>query len=157
MLSGYYAYNTNKDYNNSQMNRYNESFGNLVNYMNSVESLLAKSMISRSPEYAAETLTEVWRDSNLALVYLSEMPMNSEKLSQTAKFLNQVSDYSYSLSRKNIQNEALSNEDFENLKTLHQYSVQLEGTLNQLSEELYDGTIEWKELTKNNSDRKSVV
>lgn len=133
------------------MNRYNESFGNLVNYMNSVESLLAKSMISKNPEYAAETLTEVWRDSNLALVYLSEMPMNSEKLSQTAKFLNQVSDYSYSLSRKNIQNEALSNEDFENLKTLHQYSVQLEGTLNQLSEELYDGTIEWKELTKNNS------
>ncbi len=148
---GYYAYNTNKDYQVFQTNRYNESFGNLVNYMNSVESLLAKSMISKNPEYAAETLTEVWRDSNLALVYLSGMPMNSEELSQTAKFLNQVSDYSYSLSRKNIQNEALSDEDFDNLKTLHQYSVQLEGTLNQLSEELYNGTIQWKELEKSNS------
>ena len=72
-------------------------------------------------------------------------------MTQTAKFLNQVSDYSYSLSRKNIKNEELSDEDFENLKTLHQYSVQLEGTLNQLSDELYNGTINWKELTKNNS------
>lgn len=145
---GYYAYNTNQKYTILQTNDYNESFGNLVNYMNSVESLLAKSMISKSPEHSAETLTEVWRDSNLALVYLTGIPMNSEELSQTAKFLNQVSDYSYSLSRKNIGNEGLSDEDFENLKLLHQYSMQLEGTLNQLSEELYAGTIKWDDLTK---------
>lgn len=148
---GYYAYDTNRNYNNLQKNNYNESFGNLVNYMNSVESLLAKAMISKSAEHSAETLTEVWRDSNLALVYLTGIPMNTEELSQTAKFLNQVSDYSYSLSRKNIKNEELSDEDFDNLKSLHQYSVQLEGTLNQLSEELYAGTLNWKELTKNNS------
>lgn len=148
---GYYAYDTNRNYNNLQNNNYNESFGNLVNYMNSVESLLAKAMISKSADHAAETLTEVWRDSNLALVYLTGIPMNTEELSQTAKFLNQVSDYSYSLSRKNIKNEELSDEDFDNLKSLHQYSVQLEGTLNQLSEELYAGTLNWKELTKNNS------
>lgn len=97
------------------------------------------------------TLTEVWRDSNLALVYLSRMPMKTEELSQTAKFLNQVSDYSYSLSRKNIKNEELTSEDFENLKLLHKYSVQLEGTLNQLSEEIYSGTINWDNFTKNKS------
>lgn len=34
---------------------------------------------------------------------------------------------------------------------MHKYSVQLENTLNQLSDELYAGTINWKELTKNNS------
>lgn len=147
----YYTYQTNQKYATLQTNKYNESFGNLVNYMNSVESLLAKSMISRSSEHSAETLTEVWRDSNLALVYLTGIPMNTEELSQTAKFLNQVSDYSYSLSRKNIKNEELSDEDFENLKTLHQYSVQLEQTLNQLSEELYAGAIQWKDLAKQNS------
>lgn len=148
---GYYAYKTQQEYNISQVNHYNESFGNLVNYMNSVESLLAKSMISRSPEHSAQTLTEVWRDSNLALVYLSRMPMKTEELSQTAKFLNQVSDYSYSLSRKNIKNEELTSEDFDNLKLLHQYSVQLEGTLNQLSEEIYSGTINWDNFMKNKS------
>ena len=115
---GYYAYQKNESYSTLQVNTYNESFANLVNYMNSVESLLAKSMISKSANHSAETLTEVWRDSNLALVYLTRIPMNSEELSQTAKFLNQVSDYSYSLSRKNISNEELSDEDFNNLKIL---------------------------------------
>lgn len=148
---GYYAYQKNDDYSNLQVNSYNEAFSNLVNYMNSVESLLAKSMISKSANHSAETLTEVWRDSNLALVYLTRIPMSTEELSQTAKFLNQVSDYSYSLSRKNIDNEELSSEDFNNLKTLHQYSEQLENTLNQLSDELSNGSITWNDLTKNNS------
>lgn len=148
---GYYAYKTNQSYNILQNNSYNESFGNLVNYMNSVESLLAKSMISKSANHSAETLTQVWRDSNLALVYLTRIPMSSQEISQTAKFLNQVSDYSYSLSRKNIENEDLSDEDFENLKLLHQYSVRLENTLNQLSDELYSGTINWKNLKQKDS------
>ena len=82
---GYYAYNKNKDYATLQVNNYNESFGNLVNYMNSVESLLAKSMISKNSNHSAETLTEVWRDSNLALVYLTRIPMNSEELSRCCK------------------------------------------------------------------------
>ena len=147
----YFAYQKNESYNTLQVNGYNESFANLVNYMNSVESLLAKSMISKSANHSAETLTEVWRDSNLALVYLTRIPMSTEELSQTAKFLNQVSDYSYSLSRKNIDNEELSEDDFNNLKLLHQYSQQLEDTLNRLSDELSTGTINWKDLTKNNS------
>ena len=148
---GYYAYQKNQDYAILQKNNYNEAFGNLVNYMNSVESLLAKSMISKSAEHSAQTLTEVWRDSNLALVYLTRIPMNTEELSQTAKFLNQVSDYSYSLSRKNIKKEELLSEDFDNLKNLHEYSVQLENTLNQLSEELYAGSIKWEDLGQKNT------
>ena len=77
--------------------------------------------------------------------------MNTEELSQTAKFLNQVSDYSYSLSRKNIKNEDLSDEELDNLKQLHQFSTQLENTLNQMSDDLYAGNINWKDLSKNDS------
>lgn len=132
-------------------NNYSEAFSNLVNYVNSVENYLAKSMISKSPEHAAETLTQIWRDSNLAIVYLSRIDLNDEGLSQTAKFLNQVSDYSYSLSRKNITGEELSKEDLDNLKSLYEYSVSLETTLNQLSDDLYSGNINWKSL-KNDSE-----
>jgi germination protein YpeB len=110
-------------------------------------------MISKSPEHAAETLTQVWRDSNLAMVYLSEIPLEEDGLSQTAKFLNQVSDYSYSLSRKNLNGEELTDEDFENLETIYNFSISLQGTLNQLSEELYNGTISWS-IIENSNDIK---
>ena len=84
----------------------------------------------------------------MAQSYLARLPIESQELEKTQKFLNQVSDYSYSLSRKNIYNESLGEEDLENLKELHDYSIELENILNQLSEDINSGRIKWGELTK---------
>lgn len=147
VVTGYYAFSLREKYNTNNTNNYTEAFSNLVNYVNNVENYLAKAMISKDSSHAAQTLTQIWRDSGLATVYLSRIPLQNDGLSQTEKFLNQVSDYSFSLSRKNIEGDSLSEEDFNNLKELHSYSVNLESTLNQLSEELYSGEINWDSLT----------
>ncbi len=153
LITGYYALKLREEYNNLNNNNFNESFSSLVNYVNNVENYLAKAMISKSPEHAAQTLTQIWKDSNLAMVYLSRIPLQDNGITQTEKFLNQVSDYSYSLSRKNINGEELTKEDFQNLEDIYNYSVNLENTLNQLSEELYNGTINWESL-KTEGDNK---
>ncbi len=136
------------EYRQASENSYNMAFYELVDYVENVETYLAKSVISSTPEHGAETLTNLWREANLAQSYLSRLPIESQELENTEKFLNQVSDYSYSLSRKNIYNEKLSDDDLKNLKELHTYSVELENTLNQLSEDLNSGRFEWGELTK---------
>ena len=141
-------YKKQTEYRQASENSYNQAFYELVDYVQNVESYLAKSMISSTPEHGAETLTELWREANLAQAYLSRLPIESQELSNTEKFLNQVSDYSYSLSKKNIYNEKLTDEDFNNLKELHTYSLELENTLNQLSEDLNNGRVAWGELTK---------
>lgn len=132
-------------------NSYNMAFYELVDYVQNVETYLAKSLISSTPEHGAETLTNVWREANLAQAYLSQLPIESQELENTQKFLNQVSDYSYSLSRKNIYNESLTDEDLKNLKDLHSYSVELENTLNQLSDDINSGRIKWNELANKGS------
>ena len=127
---------------------YNMAFYELVDYVENVETYLAKSLISTTPQHGAETLTSLWREANMAQSYLARLPIESQELEKTQKFLNQVSDYSYSLSRKNIYNESLGEEDLENLKELHDYSIELENILNQLSEDINSGRIKWGELTK---------
>ena len=139
--------NNNKEAKTASENTYNMAFYQVVDYVQNVETYLAKSLISSTPEHGAETLTNVWREANLAQAYLSQLPVESQELENTEKFLNQVSDYSYSLSRKNIYNEKLSDEDLKNLKDLHNYSVELENTLNQLSEDINSGRIKWGELS----------
>mgnify|MGYP000237677287 FL=1 len=131
----------------ASQNTYNRAFYEVVDYVQNVETYLAKSLISSTPEHGAETLTNVWREANLAQAYLSQLPIESQELENTEKFLNQVSDYSYSLSRKNIYNESLTEEDLKNLKDLHTYSVELENTLNQLSEDINTGRIKWEEIS----------
>lgn len=145
---GVWIYKKQTDYRLASENQYNMAFFELVDYVQNVETYLAKSLISSTPEHGAETLTNVWKEANLAQVYLSRLPIESVELEKTEKFLNQVSDYSYSLSRKNINNKKLTQEDLNNLKQLHDYSVELENTLNQLSADMNDGRISWGELTK---------
>ena len=139
-------YNKNKEYRQTSENSYNLAFYQLTDYVQNVETYLAKSLISTTPEHGAETLTNLWREANLAQTYLSMLPVESQELENTEKFLNQVSDYSYSLSRKNIYDESLSDDDLKNLKDLHQYSQELENTLNQLSDDLNSGRFKWGEL-----------
>ena len=134
-------------------NMYNSNLYELMNYVQNVETYLAKATISSSSTHAAETLTYLWREANLAETYLSNLPVQSQELENTAKFLNQVSDYSYSLSRKNIKGEELSDEEFSNLEQLHTYSLSLEDTLNQLAWDLENGSISWKQLAQTEKDQ----
>ncbi len=145
---GIILYKKQQEYRQTSENSYNMAFYELVDYVQNVETYLAKSLISSTSEHGAETLTNLWREANLAQSYLARLPIESQELENTEKFLNQVSDYSYSLSRKNIYNEDLTEEDLNNLKELHSYSVELSNTLNQLSDDLNSGRFSWGELTK---------
>ena len=147
VILGFTVFIKQKEYKQAAENSYNMAFYELVDNVQNVETYLAKALISTTPEHGAETLTSLWREANLAQAYLSRLPIESQELENTEKFLNQVSDYSYTLSRKNIYHENLNEEDLNNLKDLHGYSVELENTLNQLSDDLNSGRFSWKELT----------
>ena len=151
-ILGVILYKKQTEYRQASENSYNMAFFELVDYVQNVETYLAKSLISTTSEHGAETLTNLWREANLAQSYLSMLPIESQELENTEKFLNQVSDYSYSLSRKNIYNEDLTQEDLTNLEELHGYSVELENTLNQLSEDLNNGRFKWGELTEKGTE-----
>ena len=148
IILGLYTYKKQREYRQASENAYNMAFYEVVDYVQNVEVYLAKSLITNSPASSAESLTNVWREANLAQAYLAQLPIDSHELENTAKFLNQVSDYSYSLYTKNLKEEELTDEDMDNLTNLHQYSVELENTLNQLSADINDGRISWGELTK---------
>lgn len=152
IILGLYTYKKQIEYRQASENSYNMAFFELVDYVQNVETYLAKSLISSSSEQGAETLTNVWREANLAGAYLAQLPIESNELQNTAKFLNQVSDYSYSLSKKNINGQKLSDQDMKNLEDLHKYSVDLENTLNQLSADMNEGRISWGELTKKGTE-----
>ncbi len=149
IVLGYNLYRKNRESTLANENLYNQSLYELVYYMDNVKNYLAKATISTSASIGAETLTNVWREANLAQTYLSMLPIQAHELENTEKFLNQVSDYSYSLSRKSFQGENLSDEDLENLEELHKYSIEINNVVNQISFDLNAGNLKWKDLTGN--------
>lgn len=137
---------------NAENTSYDMSFYELTEYVQNVENFLAKATISKSSEAGAETLTHVWREADLAVNCLSQLPLNMEQLSKTAKFLNQVSEYSYALSRKNIYKEELTQQDLDNLKTLHDYSLELKDSLNDIATKLNTGELAWQDVKKESNN-----
>ena len=131
---------------------YDKSFYELVEYVNNMETLLAKAQISNTPEYSAKTLTEIWRAANLAESSLGQIPITHMTLANTLKFINQVGDYSYALSRKTIENNKLSDQDFENLEMLYNKCNELNVVLAQLSSDLSSKSLSWKELVKDDEN-----
>ena len=45
VITGYYAFKLKEQYVNSDLNNYNESFSNVVEYVNKIENCLAKATI----------------------------------------------------------------------------------------------------------------
>lgn len=151
-ILGYFLYKKNKQAVLVNENLYNCNFYELVDYVQNVEAYLAKSTITMSSTHSAETLTYLWREANLAQAYLSSLPIQSQELENTEKFLNQVSDYSYSLSRQSIRGEKLSDNDLKNLEELHKYCLGLSQELNQLLLDFQNGNLSWKDLLGGKND-----
>ena len=148
-ILGYNLRNKSMAYSTTKENDYNRAFYEVVDYVQNVKTYLAKTMVSKSAEHGAEMLTHVWREANLAQSYVGMLPIESQELENTEKFLNQVSEYSYTLSRKNIDGQGLTDEDINKIKELYNYSNDLSNTLNEMSTELNNGTLTWEDLMKN--------
>lgn len=131
---------------------YDKSFFELVEYVNNMETLLAKAQISNTPEYSAKTLTEIWRQANLAESALAQIPVTHIVLTNTQKFINQVGDYSYTLSRKTIENQKLSEDDFSNLDMIYNKCRELNILLGELSDSLTSQSLSWDELRKSENN-----
>lgn len=140
-----------KDYKQLSENNYNDAFYQLVEYVNNTEKLLAKATISSSDEQGIKNFTNLWNQATLAQNFLARLPLGTQDIENTQKFLNQVADYSYSLARKNISGEELTEEDVDNIERLHQHSLDLKNTVNQLETDLYSGNIKWGGLQEKGS------
>lgn len=148
-ILGYNLINQKSVYATTKENDYNKAFYEVVEYVQNVKTYLAKSMISKTAEHGAEIFTHVWREANLAQSYLGILPIESQELENTEKFLNQVSEYSYSLSRKCIEGKDLTEDEVNKIKELYNYSNDLSNTLNEMATELNNGTLKWSDLMKN--------
>lgn len=129
-------------------NTYNHAFYELASYVDNINNLLSKAQISKDPSHGAKTMSEIWRQSNLAKTNLVELPIEHEVISQTSKFLSQASDFSYSLAMQTIDQIPVSDDQLKNIKSLSDYADKLQKSISALSTELNSGKLYWNKIEK---------
>ncbi len=137
---GYEYYRANK-LEMSVQNNYNRALFELNDYVDDINTLLAKGMLSNSPQHFAGVSAELSRQSAAAKECLSQLPLSDIEFDKTEKFLSQVGDYSFYLSRNALYDKKMTDEEYQTLSTLGQYAENLSASLNSLQEDIYRGSV----------------
>lgn len=150
---GYNQYIQKREYRIFLQNQYNRMFYDLIDHVETIEVDLAKSMVTASPKQSLILFSDVWRQAFSAQEKLNQLPISHLTLSNTAKFLTQVGDYSYSLTKKNIDGIPASTEDWNNLEKLHNYAGYLTVQLQKLRTDIQDARVNLAELRQEGKAR----
>ena len=113
---GYYQ---SKQFNHMKImmnNQYNRAFLDLNEYVDNLEVLLAKSMVTSTTRGTSTMLEEVWRQSNLAQTNMGQLPVEPPILEKTSNFLTQVGDMAYAYNTKTANGLPLSDTEYQSLK-----------------------------------------
>ena len=130
---------------NSVKNTYNRAFFKLNDYVDDINTLLAKGLLANSPAHFASISAELSRQSAAAKECLSQLPLSEVSLDNTEKFLSQVGDYSFYLSKNALYDTAMTQEEYDTLSQLGGYAASLSAALNSLEADIYSGRLDFSE------------
>lgn len=152
---GIYEFYKARAYRQTLEDTYNRAFFELTDYVDDIDTLLAKGMLASSPGEMAGISQELSVQASAAKSCLAQLPITEVKLDKTAKFLSQVGDYTYALSQNLINKKSISEEEYETLNELGTYAGALNHSLGELSENVYSGQMRFG--SKSNVSGKGIV
>ncbi len=126
---------------------YNRAMYDFVSDINNIENEMTKLKITSNDTYTMTTLASVFAKSNSAKANLDILPFSAGSISNVSKFLNQLSDFSYSLMR-NILNGNEISEYKENIDSLYIKISELSDVVENIYTDLTANNIKWDELEK---------
>lgn len=145
---GYHQFTVRRQLETALTNKYYRSFYETINHIQNVEVLLSKLLVAQAPEVDSRILLEIWQRANAAQANLNQLPLPDVSLGRTAKFLTQVGDYAYSLSKKVSAGEEKSSKDWETLKQLYRQASTLNTDLQDIERQIAAGKLYLSELSR---------
>ena len=106
-------------------NEYEHSFYEAANYLHDVSNLLNKVKLTKLPSQNINLFAQIWHTSATAHDNFSSLPYNHNLIAKVLKYLTQTSDFAYSMMNKSIDNEQLTQEDWDKVNQLEKYASDL--------------------------------
>ena len=135
----YRMYNEKKDFKNYLVNQYQKNLYDLITNVNSIEVSLSKVLVSSSQKQNLVLFSDIWQKAKFAHDKLNSLPLAQSSISNTSKFLSQISDFSYAKLNSETSSNKLSNKEFNDIQKLKDYSgyiaLQLKSFVNQFGNE----------------------
>lgn len=90
-----------------------------------INSTLEKQLYSAEPEQQSALAEKLFNEAAAAKAAMAELPIQKLSLENTYKFLSQVGNYARAIAEKSAAGESITEEEYNNLKTLHEFAKKL--------------------------------
>lgn len=120
-------------------NIYRRNYYELVENVNSVDMKISKLLASNSETYQAKMLTEISQSSKEMQSNIASLPLSSDNITTSVRFINQMSGYTQVLEEKLAEGGVLSEADLDVLNEMHETLTQMKRYLNRMSQDMTQG------------------
>lgn len=138
---GIYQYNRANTYAQRAQQQYSRALHETADYLKSIDALLQKSLVVTTPEQMTKLSMQLYQEAMAAKGNLGQLPITDVNLETTSRFLSQVGDYTYFLSKNMQESGSISDEQYHNLESLAGHAVKLQASVNELCNQLYQGDL----------------
>lgn len=120
---------------------YARAIGDLCDAVENVSDTLEKELYAGSGKMHQSLAVKLYREAASAKAALAQLPVEELQLENTYKFLSQVGNYSMAVSEKLMNGEEISQEEYENISSLYDFSKELSQDMWELESSVSSGEI----------------
>lgn len=120
---------------------YSRAIEDLAESCNNLSASLEKQLYAGSGKMQQSLATDLYREASSAKAALAQLPVAELNLENTYKFLSQVGNYSLAMSEKLMNGEKLTDEEYENLSELYDFSKDLSEDMWELENAVSSGEL----------------
>jgi germination protein YpeB len=114
-----------------------------------INSTLEKQLYAGTAEQQSKLANKLYSEASAAKAAMAQLPTEELSLENTYKFLSQVGSYAKSIAEKSADGEEISDDEYDNLKLLHEYSQNLSDDMWALEESVSSGEIDINKISDN--------
>ena len=131
---------------NRLQGKYQRELYDLTGNVQNLETDLSKVAVVSSSQQMTLLFGDIWRQAGAAADRVNALPITHTAISQTSKFLSQLSDFSYALIRGQGDGVKLTDKEWKTLSALKNNAAYLHEQLFSLQREMEDGNFKWSEI-----------
>lgn len=135
---------------------YTRSVEDLANSVDNIKTELNKGKYCKDTAMLSKLANDIQSHAQSAKSNLSQLPISDLNLENTYKFLSQVGEYSLSLSEKCATGGEISDSEYENIKSLYDYSISLSDNMWALEQEMQMGLVDFSDFVPSDSDTVTI-
>lgn len=127
-------------------NTYQRAFHELTYHLDLLHEQIGVALAVSSSERLSPQLVEIWRLTSEALANVGQLPLTLLPFNKTESFLSDIGEFTYQTAVRDLDEDPLSEEEFNSLKNLYKQAEDIQSELRYVQNVVLNENLRWMDV-----------